>query len=830
MKVYDFEAAVKRIKPFLMDYLEDHGINSKKKFSCLHPDHNDSDPSANVVGEDTDSPRVFCHGCGRYMDIFDCAQILEKRPALGVEWVQETLKYLADKYSVDIETKDLTEEQIYEMDTYRAYRAAADLIRATGLDNERHKRFLDHTFQRGWNLETLDSIGVGTVQGYSEFRETLKSQGFTAAFLDEIDLGRKDLFNEDNMIFTWKDERGRPVGFTGRNLKFEEQKREAEEKGIQLTSHKYNNQRTTGLKCNIFQKGRRFYGLDIALKSTPPLWIFEGQTDVITAQVHGLYNCAAIAGNNMRADHVHLLKELGIYDIILCLDGDEAGQKKTKEMLEKQLSGNRDLRVRVMVLPEEHDPDTFIKEYGIDEFRGLACWSAFEWKLNQYPEEVDGYDICHEMIPYMVNEPSPVERDKLTRVLATRTGTPLKAIQQELEIMLDDRAMRRSRERQDVLDKAMYEIRLNPSDAELVLQEAQSSLLEISRKHDTTSFSNEDFVRELDKEKEMQEDDANTDIGFELGPDLRGVREILRGSWSQDVLMAFGGKPNHGKTALLSKIAYELAVNNDDVTVIYHSIDDSFAQVVPRFVCIAEASRRMTVNMVRQPNYWVDTVGLDYVADKRLKGYQRIRELGQQGRLVVKDITHGSTLPFAENLICYYQDKFPDRRVVYILDNIHLLTDFANKDERVRYKEISKACKKLAVRRHVPFLGTVEYTKLPPGVRPNNNNVAESVQFEYDTNFIAHIYNELGDTPDSATLFHKDIDWQSQKVILPRIELIIGKNKITEQKLTLFLDFWPASSDYRHVDHEAVMRDVQAAKEKEGKDGSHLDVFDNKEK
>ena len=66
--------------------------------------------------------------------------------------------------------------------------------------------------------------------------------------------------------------------------------------------------------------------------------------------------------------------------------------------------------------------------------------------------------------------------------------------------------------------------------------------------------------------------------------------------------------------------------------------------------------------------------------------------------------------------------------------------------------------------------------------KPTNNNIAETVQVEYDANFIAHVYNEVGDVPDKFTVCHKDVDCFGASVILPRVELIIGKNKITEQK------------------------------------------------
>jgi len=813
MRTYNFDSATAKLKPFLRRYLEEKGINTHKNFPCLFPDHSDSSPSCNMVSHDEEAERFHCYGCGRSGDIFDAVQLLEKKAALGTEWVQDVLVYLADKYGVEVETKDLTEEDIYILDNYRAYRAASELIRSTNLDSVKHKDFIEHCDFRGWDIEKLEGIGVGTVDSYTSFREALKRQGFTASFLDEIDLGRRDIFNEKNMIFTWRDQKGRPVGFTSRNLQFEQQKAEAEASGQPVKTPKYNNMRVdTGLRCTIFKKGSRLYGIDWACKAPPPLYIFEGQADVVAAQLAGLKNCVAIAGNELRTDHVFLLKELGIYDIVLCLDGDEVGQKRTCEILSEHLGGHRDLRVRVIIMPAAEDPDAFIRKNGLDAFKQLEHWSAFEWKLQQYTDDSDLTQICQQMIPIIVNEPSPVAREQQVRLLSKRTGFTQKSIQQELDLLLDAKSALRSRERQDVIDRTLYELKQNPIDAELIIQRSLSSLSEIVRKHDADSLSEEDFIRDIDQQKTDEEDNTNTDTGFELGCELRDLRDVLRGSWSKDVFMAFGGKPNHGKTALLSKIAYAVATNNDDVTVIYHSIDDTLEQIIPRFVSLAEGSTKLSVNMVRQPNYWQNEMGIPFVIDKRNEGYIKLRDLALQSKLVVKDITHGGTLPFAENLITYFQEKYPGRRIIYILDNIHKLRDYDGKDERVRFKAISEACKNLALRKHVVFMGSVEYTKLPPSTKPSNTNVAESVQFEYDTNFLCHVYNEVSDTPDQFTVCHRDVDWRGDAIYLPRVELIVGKNKITEQKRSIFLDFFPAASDYRYVSHDTVVRDAQNMK------------------
>lgn len=812
MQGQDFEATIASLKPFLTQYLIEHGIDPTKKFCCISPEHKDDTPSANIVGLTTGNPRIFCHGCSRSLDLFDAVKIFENKPLSGPEWVSDTLKYLADKYGVPIQTRELTEHEIYELDTYRAYKTATTLLKSTDITKEGNALFHKELTKRNWTSEFLVTEGVGTVNSYEEFFDALIAAGFSKKFLADIDLNRKDIFNPDNMIFSWRDEKGRVIGFTARNLKYESDKATAEKQGEKYLGKKYNNQRTTGLKVNIFQKGRRLYGIDKAAKNGTSIYIFEGQADVLTARSAGLLNCVAIAGSNLHEDHIQLLRQLGIYDVVCCLDGDETGQRKLAEILETKFAGKRDMKVRVVIMPDGEDPDSFIRVNGASAFRELAHWTAFEWRLNQYAEEQDESEICHQMIPFIVSEPSPVIREKQCKLLAKRTGVTLKTILDELNILLDSKANERDKERHGVVENAIYELHNNPGQAEMILQKAQVNLLDLAKKHDSDSLSAEDFVRSLDEQKFNEEKLEMKDTSLQLGEDLRELQEILRGDW-EGCFICVGGKPNVGKSAWLSKFSYEIAKHNTDVVVIYHTIDDTAEQLLPRFVAISEGSKKLSINMVRSPNYWETTAGVSGTIARREKGYQDIRQLAQDGRLIIKDLNHGGSLAFIEHLITYYREKYPDRKLIYVLDNFHKLRDMESKDERVRFKGLSESVKGMAIRHHCTFIATVEYTKVPSGTRPTDYNIGETVQLSYDANAIIHLYSEMTDCPDSFTICHKGLDWKGESIYLPRVEFIVSKNKISEQKGTFFLDFFPASSDYQFVTQQTVLEEAAAMKQ-----------------
>lgn len=800
MTVKNFEEAVSKLKPYLFEYLtEQLEIEPGKNFSCIFPDHEDSSPSMGIIKPQSSSPRAHCLGCGKSADIFDACRILENKPATGIGWVEDTLKYLASKYGVEIETADLTPEQIYELDTYRAYRAAAALIKSN--NNDELDKFNAEVDKREWDADTMVNNSVGTISSFSAFRGALKKLGFPAKFLDEIDLGNQKLFNPNNIIFTWKDQGGRPIGFTAKNLNYEEQIKSGNKH-----APKYLNQTTTGLKCNIFKKATRLYGIDRAVKTTPPLYIFEGQADVITARHHGLINCVCIGGGKFTKDHVHLLKELGVYELVIAFDGDYAGKEKLIDALEK-LAGHRDMQVSIVELPGAEDPDSFIRDFGIENFKQLGRWTAFEYRLNQFEEDDEPERICASMIPFIANESSAVNRDKLCHTLSEHTGVSLKSINEDLRGILDTKARARSRTRDNILDKCKWELQKSPSDAEQILLEARTQLQDFDRSYSNETLSSDSFVEAILTQKKTEESDEITDCSFDLGPDLNILREWMRGDWT-GTFITVGGKENTGKSALMCKLAWEILNHNEDTIVIYHTIDDSLEQTLPRFVCIADGQLDMAINHIRLFSYWKNKIST--LSDKRDSAYEKVVKMAQSGRLIVKDITSGGSLSYAENLIQYHQEQNPDKRIVYFLDNFHKLNDFANKDERVRIKQQSTAIKSMATRLHIPIISTVEYTKLSPGFKPTKHNVAESAQIAYDANFMMHLYSEVADLPDNFTVCHRDEDWEGNQQFLPRIEVLVDKNKLSEQKGHFYLDFWPASSDYREVKQEAVLNDKKS--------------------
>lgn len=796
MKIKNYENAKEQIRPFLSQYLSEQGFKKSSSFRCINPSHQDKNASSGVMADGT---HFHCLGCSFTGDIFDACHFIEGRPNAGPGFVVENLSYLATKFEVPVEVEAMTPEEVREMDTYRAYSRARDFLnisftQACIKKDEEFEPILKELKRRGWDKSNIvQDLKCGWIRDVPYLVEHLEGCGFSRDFIHEIELDKSDLFNGSNLLFSIADQFGRPVGFGGRDVRWK----------ANCDFPKYYN---TSSSVSIYKKGKRLYNLHNALPSIKkglPLYLVEGYSSVITANQNGLVNMCAIGGTSLTEDHVQLLRELGVGNIILCLDGDARGQEAIQRLLDDRFTAYPDLNIRIVILPDDKDPDDFIRESGIAAFRKLTQWSAFEWRLLRFPESEDPEQICKIMIPLIVGEISYITQERMCEALSKQTGISLKTIQSELSRLRDAKERKIATERTVILDGLSKKLNQNPHDAELLLHEAASNLQQLSERYNQDKLSPESFLKLLSDQKSLEENKTGEFAGFRLGSDLQPLEEALSGEWKKDVFLAFGGKANAGKTSLLAKMAYEIAahIKENNPLVIFHTIDDTGAQFLGKWICIAEGSRQLTINEVRDPVYFEKHLGVTDVHVRRNAGYQKITELVRECRLVLKDANDGNSLAYAESLIKYYRERYPDRRIVYFLDNMHKLQEFGSAagEERTKFRSISDRMKNMATRHHITVIATVEYTKLAQGIKPTNNNIAETVQIEYDSNFIAHLYNEAherGEEEAEKLGMTHNAHFGHKIKRLPVIELIIGKNKITDFKNRLFLDFFPASSDF----------------------------------
>jgi len=186
------------------------------------------------------------------------------------------------------------------------------------------------------------------------------------------------------VLFPIRDVQGRPIALGGRVLP---------ESGATSPAKYINSPETT-----LFRKNEQLYGLDVAqnaMRKGRTAMVMEGYTDCIVAHQFGFTNAVAVLGTALGERHVQVLKRFADR-IVLVLDGDEAGQRRTNEVLELFVSQSVDLRI--VTLPEGLDPCDFLLKRGADALRELlqsGAVDALEHAFRAFTRGVDPQRDVH---------------------------------------------------------------------------------------------------------------------------------------------------------------------------------------------------------------------------------------------------------------------------------------------------------------------------------------------------------------------------------------------------------------------------------------------------
>lgn len=828
MNRIDIDNIKERIKEYLPSYLSEQGYQTtatRKSFKCINPDHNDSNPSCSLIPNSDD--RLFhCFSCNVTGDIFLAASFLEGKPLSGRGFISENLLYLAQKYGIEVPELNLTEDELYEMDVFRAYADAASIIKSPTNMSDRVKGWLT---DRGWldgANSALRKIGVGSIDSYEDYinRMTVNYK-HKLTFLEAIDLTRKSIFNPDAILFTVKDENGSPVGFAGRNLRYEEQT-EAYKKAVQdilategenspklsdlFKPLKYNN---TSEKCPIYQKSKRLFNFNLAKKFTPPLYVFEGYSDVVTAFMAGLKNCVSIGSTAFSKDHLDLILSSSVKHIVFVLDADKAGNQGTQrfvELLESAVGGHVGLRTEIIIMPEgSDDPDAYIRSFpnfeaGIHQFKLLEKIDIFTWKLRQgIASGQDPLTLAGQAIPLIVNESNFLLRMDMTQKLAKVTGLDKEGLWREVMRAVDSESSRIDEEKQAIAKRTIKELGRSTKDIQSVLQHAlhQTEMTEKRR----IGYDPSAMVKAIEY---VMDKAATSTNDMELSTGYPILDKALGGLPKEECFISIPGKPNQGKSTLLDNLTVKLLENNKDCIVFFHTIDDALAARIPRLL---GSKYGYPSKFFKKAGYYLNNraalpVRYNDFADVYQKAQAWLNNMCSNERLILADIGGlPPTLPALEMWIRGIRTKFPNKSLIVMGDNFHLYDLPGYEPGENKTREMSMFVKRMTTDHHCTILMTAELPKssLSAGTRPRLANIKGTSGVAYDANCNFGIYNDLKDLKEKAKLYWLDseacqdnvgLDSSGDEITPPQrpiIELVIDKSKISDFDGSIFFRLNP---------------------------------------
>ena len=384
-----------------------------------------------------------------------------------------------------------------------------------------------------------------------------------------------------------KDHNGNPVGFIARDLNFEEKHEAWVSRGrVGAPPRKYD---SSGETNRVYQKRDLLFGFSSFIDhrtGEEPLFIVEGQFDWAILKANGIHNCVALSGKALTPSHLATFRKHGIKDIVLVLDGDNAGRTGVHELLlgtkdRKGILGEATtVRTSVVVLPDGEDPNSYVRKFGIDSFLSLDQVDSFGWVLNSLYETEDALKICEVMIPFILVEANVLRRDQMITTLAESVGISKSKIEEEVQRQDNQTLLQLETEKKALVEEAYRELLHGTGgDITQVLEATIERVREVDRLISVDPLSVDETLLALDNQ-EKQEIEMTGSAGFRLGQ-LKNLEIALNGK-CEGTVIAIGGVPNTGKSALMSELSKELCTWNDDVVVLLHTIDDNRMQMIHR--------------------------------------------------------------------------------------------------------------------------------------------------------------------------------------------------------------------------------------------------------
>jgi len=439
------EASVQKIRETAqIEEVVGEFVNLKRtgrNYKGLCPFHHEKTPSFTV----TPALNIFkCFGCQKGGDSIHFLMEHEKFTYV------EALRYLADKYQIEVEEDEMSEEkreQLQRTDSlYILNEFVADYYEKQLHETNTGKSVaLSYFKQRGFFKSTIEKFRLGYAPANgSALVDALHKKGFKKEFAEELGLINsygKDFF-KDRVMFPIHHQSGKVAAFAGRTMKT----------GKKIP--KYIN----STESEIYEKRKTLYGLHQsrnAIRRENVCILVEGYTDVMAMHQAGIENVVASSGTALTADQSRLIKRYADTALVL-YDGDAAGIAAATRGLRILL--DKGLSVEVAALPEGADPDSFVQEHGKDamlEFLEKEKKDFVIFQLDDILEKGKNDPIARakgikSLMTTLAHVQDAVTRDSYMQFSAQKLGASEEVLYQELQKSLEQMSQERERERKSM--------------------------------------------------------------------------------------------------------------------------------------------------------------------------------------------------------------------------------------------------------------------------------------------------------------------------------------------------------------------------------------------
>lgn len=387
-------------------------VNLKRRGSNLIglcPFHQEKTPSFNV----SPSRNIYkCFGCGKGGDP---ANFLMEHEKLSFP---EAIRWLADRYQIELEETQQSEEareaQQQRDSLYILNQFAQEWYARQMWETDPGRSIaLSYFKRRGFREDTIRAFGLGYApQGRDTFTRAALEEGFPLEQLKALGLTTEkgyDFFRE-RVLFPIHHLSGKVAALAGRIMRKE------------AKAPKYINSKEN----EVYHKSKVLYGLwhaRSAIRKADLCYLVEGYTDVISLHQSGIENTVASSGTSLTEGQTRLIGRF-TPNLTILYDGDKAGIQAALRGLDIALEQN--LNVKVVLLPEGEDPDSYLQRVGAQAFEDYLQEQARDFiffKTEVLLEQSGGdpvrrAEVVREVVNSIGRIPDPIKRSVYLKTCA----------------------------------------------------------------------------------------------------------------------------------------------------------------------------------------------------------------------------------------------------------------------------------------------------------------------------------------------------------------------------------------------------------------------------
>jgi DNA primase len=391
-------------------------------YSACCPFHNEKSPSFTV------SPTkqfYHCFGCGAHgtaigflmeyagLSFVEAVQDLAKNVGMIVPQETRNPDKLPQKAVVGLQEALQQAANYYKSELKKSERAIA-YLKARGLSGHIAAKFQIGYAPAGWqNLQTV-------------FPQYENEALTVAGLVVTNEQGKRYDRFRDRIMFPIHDQKGQVIGFGGRVINPED------------TPKYYNSPETP-----LFQKGHELYGLFVArraIRDAGRALVVEGYMDVVALAQYGIEYAVAALGTATTPFHItKLMRQTD--EIVFSFDGDNAGRTAAWRAAMNALPALSDgLKLRFLFLPKEHDPDSYVREFGKEAFeREMQQAMPLSQYIIQHLSEENPLNSQEDKVKFL-NDAEPILKlitaPRFALLLRKRVAELAQVTPQEMQSML----------------------------------------------------------------------------------------------------------------------------------------------------------------------------------------------------------------------------------------------------------------------------------------------------------------------------------------------------------------------------------------------------------